>query len=361
MNRENNFDNIVLDDGIFDAIEKYIESGKFSSIFIITDENVNRHCLPVLIERCVSLKESTVIEIPSGEEEKNLTVFARIISLLLEKNADRKSLIVNLGGGVICDLGGFTSSVFKRGVRFINIPTTLLSMADASIGGKNGINFLERKNVIGTFTNPEKIFIYPNFIKTLDPPEIKSGYAEIIKCILLYDATAWQLYSANISSLTDEKNLVKLIELSAKTKSKIIAEDFREEGKRMQLNFGHTFGHAIESFSLSINQPIRHGEAIAIGMTGELFLSCKLTGFPESEMIKAIALLKNVFNEIHFNFLPEDIIPFLYADKKNARDKIAFSLLKSPGIPSPVIYPELDLIVEGLIFMSEEFSSTTVQ
>ena len=339
-------------------IGKFISTGGYSSVFILTDENVNNHCLPVLLEHSEVLKSAFVIEIPAGEEEKNITTSARIISVLLDSNADRKSLMINIGGGVICDIGGFTAAVYKRGIRFINIPTTLLSMVDASVGGKNGINFLDKKNIIGTFSNPEAVFIYPDFIKTLLPGETRSGYAEIIKHILLSDAVRWMEYQNSISSFLDERNLSDLINHSVIFKADVTREDFREEGRRMILNFGHTIGHAIESFSLKGSEPLKHGEAIAAGMIAELYLSFKLAGFPEAEMLRAIQFIRNVFADINLNCTPEDLFPFLYADKKNSLDKIAFSLLRSPGITAGIFYPEIELIVESLIYLNDEFSRT---
>ncbi len=364
MNKEvfdNSADVIFIGGDVFNELDKVIPAEKFSSVFILTDENVNKFCLPILIERCKSLKEAAIIEIPSGEKEKNLTTTAKIFSLLLENNADRKTLMVNFGGGVICDVGAFAASVYKRGIKFINIPTTLLSMVDASVGGKNGINFLERKNIIGTFTRPSGVFIYPDFIKSLDENEVRSGYAEIIKHLLLSDKELWSQMLNDPSLLTDPANLDRLIRHSVAYKTKITNSDFKESGIRMQLNFGHTYGHAIESYTHSIGLPLKHGEAIALGMTGELWLSRKLAGFSMDEMHAAIQLIKNIFNDIRINFSAEDIIPYLYADKKNSREKIGFSLLKAPGMPASVLYPDLEQIVEGLIFMSEEFSRTAVQ
>ena len=352
---------IFLGEEALGEIVKVISQGKYSSIFILTDENVNIHCLPVLLSKSEELKNAFIIEIPPGEEEKNITISAKVISVLLENNADRKSLLINFGGGVIGDLGGFTASVYKRGICFINIPTTLLSMVDASVGGKNGINFLERKNIIGTFTNPEAVFIFPDFIKTLLPRETRSGYAEILKHILLSDEGRWKSIQNNVPAFLDEKNRTELISHSVKFKAGITKDDFKEESKRMILNFGHTIGHAIESFSYQVNEPLIHGEAIAAGMISELYLSKKLAGFPETEMLPVIRFIRSVFPDIHLNCNPEDLIPFLYADKKNSRDKIAFSLLKASGVPAGVVYPDLEFIVESLIFLNEEFSRVGIQ
>jgi 3-dehydroquinate synthase len=337
-------------------LEKHLSENKYSSVFILTDENVNRECFPVLQELCKPVREYLLIEIPAGEEEKNLTTSAKILSALLENNADRNCLLINFGGGVLCDTGGFVAAIYKRGIKFINVPTTLLAMVDASSGGKNGINFLGRKNIIGTFTKPEGVFIFPEFLNTLNAIELRSGYAEIIKHILLSNAGMWNKFKNDASSLMNIDQREALINHSIEFKSKIVSEDFKETGLRKQLNFGHTFGHALESFSYSINQPLKHGEAVAIGMIGELLLSSKLCGFPELEKNTAIHLLKDIFDDVQITFSPEDLIPFLYADKKNSHDRIGFSLLNAPGKPSPFLYADIDQIVEGLIFMSEEFS-----
>ena len=356
----NTMENIFIGKEIWLELMKFIASDKFSSLFILTDENVNKNCLPLLLDECEALKQATVIEIPAGEEEKNITTAAKILSVLLENNADRKCLLINLGGGVVSDIGGFVASVYKRGICFINIPTTLLSMVDASVGGKNAINFLERKNIIGTFTHPEAIFIFPDFVKSLGKRDVRSGYAEIIKHLLLSDAERWKKVLSDPKFLTDESNIEELIDHSVKFKIKITSDDFRESGKRAILNFGHTFGHALESYSFSGNNPLTHGEAIAVGMIGELFLSNKLTGFPISEMEATVLFIKKLFYEINLNCSAEDLIPFLYADKKNARDKIAFSLLKSPGEPAGIFYPEIESIVQSLIYMIDEFSRMPV-
>jgi 3-dehydroquinate synthase len=342
-------------------LEKFVGKLKPSTVFILTDENVNKFCIPILVEQSKKLSSAIVIEIPSGEEEKNITTAIKIMSFLLSNNADRKSLLINVGGGVVCDIGGLTASLFKRGIRFINVPTTLLSMVDASVGGKNGVNFLGSKNIIGTFNNPEGVFIYPEFTKSLSQRERRSGYAEIIKHVLLADPEKWKELQDNNSEALETANLAELITHSVKFKAEVTTEDFREEGRRNILNFGHTIGHALESFTLTGSEPLRHGEAVAAGMIAELFLSNKLSKFPEDEMNKAINYIRNVFSDVNLNCAPEDLIPFLYSDKKNAHDMIAFSLLKSPGIPAGIVYPDLENIVESLIFMNEIFSRTVVE
>lgn len=357
MNKSfNNSYPVYITDGGFNGLEVILKM--YSEIFILTDENVNKDCLPVLLSKCPLLETAFVIEIPEGESEKNISTFARIITALSENNADRKSLLLNLGGGVISDLGGFVASVYKRGISFINIPTTLLSMADGSLGGKNGINFLEKKNIIGTFVRPQAVYIYTGFLQTLDRREMRSGYAEIIKHILLSDKVKWADLIAGANKYFDDSNLENLITHSIEFKMKITEEDFREDGKRKILNFGHTAGHAFEGVSMESPAPLRHGEAIAIGMIAELYLSCRMAGFPESELNSAVRILKEIFSDLAAEYQPEDLIPFLYADKKNMHDKIAFSLLKSPGEPAGIYYPPIDKIVESLVFSMNIYART---
>jgi 3-dehydroquinate synthase len=351
---------VISGENVFQELSRFVTTLKPTSVFILTDENVNKYCLPGLLELCQILKSAVVIEIPSGEDEKNISIFARIISMLQESLADRNSLLINLGGGVICDLGGFVASVYKRGIRFINIPTTLLAMVDASIGGKNGINFLDAKNMIGTFTRPGGVFIFTDFIRTLSAREKKSGMAEILKHIILSDSVKWKEIRNNPKSLEDDK-LVELIDFSVKFKTQITEEDFLEEGRRKILNFGHTIAHSLEGFSLSEKNSLLHGEAVAAGMISELFLSNKLAGFPEQEMHDAVQFIRKVFEDVLINPAPEVIIPFLYSDKKNTNDKIAFSLLKGIGRPAGIFYPRIDDIVESLIFMNNQFSRDLVQ
>lgn len=352
---------VCTGDDSIEEIEKFISTGNFSSVFILVDSNTRQFCLPLILDQTPSLKKAFVIEIPSGESEKSLSNFEHITTVLLKKNADRQSLLINIGGGVICDIGGFVASVYKRGIRFINIPTTLLSMSDAAIGGKTGINYLDKKNVIGTFCYPVAIFIYPPFLKTLSPKEVRSGFAEIFKHVLLSDAEKLNSVINGFTDVNDEQNLKKLIDHSVRFKLSITEADFKEEGKRAMLNFGHTLGHALESLSLKGVRPLRHGEAIAAGMAGELFLSHKIAGFPAEVMHESIHFLRNFFNDIQLKCNPEDLFNYLSADKKNKQDNIGFSLLSSPGKYSGIYFPSHEEILESINFMILEFSSTAVQ
>lgn len=342
-------------------LARFISFSNPTSLFITVDSNTRQFCLPLLIKANSDLNDSVIIEIPPGETEKNISSLENILTVLMKKGADRNCMILNLGGGVLSDLGGFAASVYKRGIRFVNIPTTLLSMADASMGGKTGINFLDKKNSIGTFSNPSAVFIFPPFLDTLSPKEIRSGYAELFKHIILSDESKLNYMLSNSATCFDGSNLFRLIEDSVRFKMEVTTEDFKEEGRRKILNFGHTFGHALESFSQKGVRPLRHGEAIAAGIAGELLLSHKYAGFPEDVMYSAIRFLRGIYSDVHLRYTPEDIFPYLYADKKNMKDKIAFSLLNAPGKPAGVFYPSNEMIKEGLNFMIYEFSSAAVQ
>ncbi len=342
-------------------LSKFISELNPTSIFILVDSNTRQFCLPLILSENIILESANIIEVPTGEAEKNTVNAENIIAVLSKKNADRNTLFINVGGGVISDMGGFAASIYKRGIRFINVPTTLLSMVDASMGGKTGLNYLDKKNIIGTFSNPSAVFIYPFFLKTLSPKEVRSGYAEIFKHVILSDENKFNLLLTTQKGFYDGNSLNRLIEDSVRFKMEVTGEDFLENGRRKILNFGHTYGHALESFSQKGVRPLRHGEAVAAGMAGELFLSHKLAGFPEEKMYSAIRYLRNLYNDIHLRYSPEVIFPFLYADKKNLQDKIAFSLLSSPGKPAGIFYPSHELIHEGINFMIYEFSNAPVQ
>ena len=295
----------------------------YSTLAILVDENTKKHCLPLLLTQLPSLSNSLIIEIQSGEENKNLSACSLIWEELSKHNFDRNSLLINLGGGVIGDMGGFAVSTYKRGIDFIQIPTTLLSMADASIGGKLGIDFNGLKNQIGLFKNPKSVLIYPKFLETLAENQLNSGFAEIVKHALIADANLWnKLKETSFSDIDWEDIIAKSVQL----KNKIILDDPFEKNARRRLNFGHTFGHAIESYYLERGTPILHGEAVFLGVILELELS-NITRQEKSE----------IKNFILSNFaLPHcpsksEIAKYLTNDKKNKSKKINFSLLSGIG------------------------------
>ncbi len=295
----------------------------YSTLAILVDENTKKHCLPLLLVQLPALSNSLIIEIQSGEENKNLSSCSLIWEELSKHNFDRNSLLINLGGGVIGDMGGFAASTYKRGIDFIQIPTTLLSMADASVGGKLGIDFNGLKNQVGLFKNPKSVLIYPEFLETLGENQLNSGLAEIVKHALIADANLWnKLKETSFSDVDWEDIIARSVQL----KNKIILDDPFEKTTRKQLNFGHTFGHAIESYYLEKGTPILHGEAVFLGVILESELS-NITRQEKSE----------IKNFILSNFaLPHcpsksEIAKYLTNDKKNQSKKINFSLLSEIG------------------------------
>ncbi|MEC5158157.1 3-dehydroquinate synthase [Chryseobacterium sp. MP_3.2] len=319
----------ILDDD-FSQLNIYLKEEKPSKLFILVDENTHEYCLPILLGNLETNLEFEIIEIEAGEDLKTIETATQLWEILAEFNADRKALVLNLGGGVVTDMGGFVASTYKRGVRFINIPTTLLGMCDASIGGKTGIDHQFLKNVIGTFAEPEMIFIYTKFLNTLPFTELRSGFAEMLKHGLIADVNHWtQLIS--IEHLTAE-SIFPLIETSMKIKEKVVNEDFTEQNVRKILNFGHTIGHGAESLFLQKGKAIPHGEAVAIGMICETFLSQKqnLISVEETEMI--IKNIRKFYPYVSIaEFSTEEILSIVRNDKKNEKGAIHFSLLNSIG------------------------------
>ncbi len=342
---------------VFFQKEAYKKLNKFiiehipSKIFILVDENTNEKCLPILLQQLETTKEIEIIEIESGEENKNLETCSGVWHALTELGADRKSLIINLGGGVITDLGGFVASCFKRGVAFINIPTTLLSMVDASVGGKTGVDLGVLKNQIGLFSDPEMVLIDTTYLETVPKREISSGLAEIIKYGLTYDVELWN----EINSFKDLsiKNISKLIHRSIEIKNEVVTEDPKEAGLRKVLNFGHTLGHAIESYFLEseTKENLTHGEAIIIGMITETFISQKLLNFPENKLNEIKEILIKIYGKVKIETSDyQPIIDLLIHDKKNVGGNVNFVLLSDFEKYKLDCKVEKELLIEALNF-----------
>lgn len=314
----------------FLELKTQLEKFNYSKIFVLVDENTSRDCLPIL-KKALANWNLISIEIPAGEQHKNIQTCQKIWADLLENQADRKSVLLNLGGGVIGDMGGFCAATFKRGIDFIQIPTTLLAQVDASIGGKLGIDFGQVKNSIGLFQNPKAVYLCSDFFKTLPYRELRSGFAEIIKHALIADKNYWEelQHVDNLESI----NWQPIIERSLQIKKQIVEQDPFEKNIRKSLNFGHTIGHAIESLSWNTNQPLLHGEAVAWGMIAELELSCKRLGFPVEDFQKIKDYIHQFFPLYDLEqFDKEDILNLIKQDKKNEHDKIYFTLLKEIGV-----------------------------
>ena len=296
-----------------------LDISTYSKVAILVDENTKRDCL----HKLPKIENALVIEIKSGEEYKNISTCNFIWEQLTINNFDRNSLLINLGGGVIGDIGGFCAATYKRGLEFIHIPTTLLSMVDASVGGKVGIDFKGFKNQIGIFNNPNAVLIYPKFLETLDENELKSGFAEVVKHALILDDSLWlKLKNTPFTDLDWED----IIDASVQIKNKIVLADPFEKGERKKLNFGHTFGHAIESYYLEKGTPISHGEAVFMGM----ILETEISNLSETDKKK----IKNyILSNFSLPYTPNksNLHKFLINDKKNQNGKINFTLLSGIG------------------------------
>lgn len=314
----------------FTSLNEYIDQIKPSKIFILVDENTHNGCLPILLPNLETDAPFEIIEIEAGEENKNIGTATQLWEIFSEMEADRKSLLINLGGGVITDIGGFVASTYKRGFRFINIPTTLLAMCDASIGGKTGIDHQYLKNIIGTFALPEAIFFYPKFLETLKFEELRSGFAEMLKHGLIADQKHWNDL-ISIEKIAPEF-IQPFIKRSMEIKNNVVAQDFKEENVRKTLNFGHTIGHAVESLFLKKGNLIPHGEAVALGMICETHLAflCGLIDVEISSVI--ISKIKRLFPYIDISeFKNGEIMDLMFNDKKNQDGNINFSLINSIG------------------------------
>ncbi|MCR8561234.1 3-dehydroquinate synthase [Mucilaginibacter sp. BJC16-A38] len=319
---------IFFEDSIAE-LEKFIKAGNYSRSFILTDENTSVHCMPLIQAQFEGHENFDIIEVNAGEESKTIDFCIGIWKMLIDFEADRKALLVNLGGGVITDMGGFAASTFKRGIDFVHIPTTLLSQVDASVGGKTGIDLDNVKNIIGTFTMPKAVFISNDFLKTLPERQVLSGVAEMLKHGLIMDAAYWEaLKNSDLSAPSAE-----LIYRSVEIKNDVVTEDPKEHGIRKALNFGHTIGHAVETNSLiNDKNPLTHGEAIALGMICEAYLSHKKAGLSSedlNEIVKVIGDLYPKYSLANANF--ETLCSIMLKDKKNQNGKINCTLLTSIG------------------------------
>ncbi|MDN3620390.1 3-dehydroquinate synthase [Polaribacter undariae] len=342
---------VHFQDKAYKELSNLITTNNYSTLFILVDENTMEHCYPKFIPNLETDKRIEVIEIESGEINKNLETCVGVWNVITELGGDRKSLIITLGGGVITDLGGFVASCFKRGIDFVNIPTTLLSMVDASVGGKTGVDLGVLKNQIGLFANPEMVIVDTDYLTTVTDREIKSGTAEILKYGITYDIKLF-------NEIKDNKKLVisDLIHRSIEIKNEVVLQDPKEQSLRKILNFGHTLGHAIESFYLESEdkENLTHGEAIAIGMVCECFMSAKLLGFPTEKVNEVKEVVLSIYNRT--TLLKEDfsaIMELLKHDKKNVNGQVNFVLLNDyQDYKIDCKVPE-ELIVESMEFYNK--------
>lgn len=301
------------------------------SIYILTDDNTLKLCLPLVLQS-EKLKGSHIITIKSGDDNKHIDSAVEIWKYLSENGATRKSLMINLGGGMITDIGGFTASTFKRGMRYINVSTTLLGAVDAATGGKTGVNFLGLKNEIGVFAPADTVLINIDFFRTLDQQNLLSGYAEMVKHALIDTREEWEEVMKFDLEKMDFDILRSLLEKSIQIKERVVEHDPFEANIRKALNLGHTFGHAFESLSYKINQPALHGYAVMWGLLCELYLSYIKLNFPKEELLRLKYLIKENYGTFEFHCQQyEQLFELMTHDKKNDSKEINFTLLADVG------------------------------
>ncbi len=320
-------DPVIFTSKVGDTLTGVLADLSFSRLVVLTDTNTQSKCLPLVSS--VLPQDTVFISVPSGEINKNLDACTQIWREITAAALDRKALMLNLGGGVITDMGGFCASLYKRGIRFINMPTTLLSQVDASVGGKLGIDFQGLKNHLGVFNEPETVLIAQEFLKTLPQSELRSGYAEILKHGLIRDSA---YFSKLKTQNWENQNWESLIIHSVGIKKAVVEADPKEAGVRKILNFGHTIGHAFESHFLDTKDHLLHGEAIALGMICEGFLSFQKVGFSYEELDRMTKIILQIYGKVDFSVNELDpILDLCLQDKKNEGSTLMFSLLTSIG------------------------------
>lgn len=325
--------NLIYSNHVAQELDRAVEAIGPSNIVVIVDTNTKSFVLPRMQSESSAVAKATVIEVMPGDVNKNIDSLSTIWEQMQQAGCNRSSLVINLGGGMVTDMGAFAASTFKRGVKFINVPTTLLAAVDASVGGKTGINFNGLKNEVGVFNEADTVIISSTFFNTLNNQEKLSGYAEMIKHTLLSSKEEYDtLLRYDVTSI-DPDRMLDLIKTSVAVKEKIVTEDPTEKGLRKALNLGHTAGHAFEELSIERNSPIPHGFAVAYGMVVELILASKKLGFPTAELNRFASYIKENYGIFAFSCKEYDrLIALMHHDKKNSNaSEINFSLISAPG------------------------------
>jgi 3-dehydroquinate synthase len=340
----------IVFDPFLSILKNFLAERSYSSVIILTDDTTRKLCLPILTNELPELADAPVISVPAGEQHKTLATCEEIWADMLRAKADRNAVVINLGGGVIGDMGGFAAACYKRGVDFIQIPTTVLSQVDSSIGGKLGVDFRYGKNLIGVFKNPALVLISTKFLESLPSRQIVNGFAEVFKHALIKDAEQWSALRGLDILASD--GLDEVLYQSLLVKKAVVEADPFEKGLRKILNFGHTIGHAVEAYSLQHDaDPLLHGEAVAAGMIMEAWLGSQQCNLPEEVLMDIIQTLSKHYQHYH---IPEDAFDEIWAsmalDKKNAGAKVLAVSLQD--IAQPVIDLEItpELLKAALAF-----------
>lgn len=338
----------IISTNLVQTLDKIIENWDDRQIYILTDKNTEEKCLPLLMQ-LDKIATAHKLSIDVGDTNKNLETVVKIWTFLEDNMATRHSLFINVGGGMITDIGGFAASTFKRGISYVNVATSLLGAVDAATGGKTGFNFNGYKNEIGVFAMPLATVIDVNLFKTLDKENILSGFSEMLKHGLISsEEHLEELMALDLQSL-DYARLSDLVAVNVKVKEKIAADDPKELGLRKALNFGHTIGHAIESYLMINNKPVLHGYAVAWGMISELYLSYKLTGFPKQKFEKMKSYLLDLYGVPDLSSSDFDcLLELMKHDKKNRLGEINFTLLKDVGNVEIDQQATHELIIESI-------------
>lgn len=347
---------VVISKDLRADLQAFFASLSYDKLFILTDTNTQELCYP-LVESIPALQGAPVITVQAGDTHKDIEQVIHIWSHLSNEGASRNSLLVNLGGGMVTDMGGFAGATFKRGIHTVNIPTTLMASVDAAVGGKTGVNFNGLKNEVGSFYPPECVFIDCEFLRTLDHANLLSGYAEMVKHGLI---SSMEVYTSvmrfDLDARIDYTLLNEMVAQSVAVKERIVAEDPKEHGIRKSLNFGHTVGHAYESLSFKKDRPLLHGHAVAAGIVSELYLSHKVCGFPMDKLSQVVHYLKTYYPPFVFDCNDYGTLYELMThDKKNEAGVINFTLLADVGDVRINQHIAKEKILESMDFYRESF------
>ena len=347
---------IIISKNLKEDLQSFLASLNYDKLFILTDTNTYAQCYP-LVRDIPAFCDAPVITVEAGDIHKDIEQVCHIWSRLSNEGASRNSLLVNLGGGMVTDMGGFAGATFKRGLHTVNIPTTLMASVDAAVGGKTGVNFNGLKNEVGAFYPPECVFIDCEFLRTLDRANLLSGYAEMVKHALISDMEVYtSVMLFDLDAKIDYAFLNQMVAQSVAVKERIVDEDPKEHGIRKALNFGHTVGHAYESLSFQKGHPLLHGHAVAAGIVSELYLSHKHCGFPMDKLSQVVYYLKEYYPPFVFDCKDYDTLYELMThDKKNEAGIINFTLLAQIGEVRINQQIGKEMVFESLDFYRESF------